>query len=83
MPRSPSNDVMHEMIRSMKEDQLPNMHHEITSRLDRLNGKVAEHEKFIGEHRGAIIVGKWLLGVCIALGTLALALLKYFIPDKP
>lgn len=77
-----SPDVLLEMVRSIKEDMLPSMHQEITGRLDKLNGKVAEHEKFIGEHRGALNVGKWMVGVLIGLGTLTLAALKYFSPPS-
>src|SRR5947209_3580056 len=87
MPRPASNDVLTEMVRAIREEQLPAMHREITVRLDRINGTVLEHTKDIGELQKFQAVStnssqtiKYLVTVLFTFAGLVIATIKLLPP---
>ena len=84
---SRSIEVISEMLRAIKEDQLPSMHREVTQRLDTINGAVKRHEveidtlkQYRESHKGEIRGMKLIGGIIVTVIGILIASIKIFAP---
>ena len=86
---TPSTETMAEMIRSIKEDQLPQMRMEVanglqvineklnadSARLDAHEKRIISIEQYNAMERSAIAVWKWVAGACVTIITILISIL--------
>lgn len=86
---TPSTETMAEMIRSIKEEQLPQMRREVANGLqvihDKLNAdsvrldaherRIVSIEQYNAMEKSAISVWKWIAGACVTAITIIISII--------